>query len=63
MSFKDFYNNQERPFAVFVLAPTDGGYAVTTRATDRGEGGRIGLPGGKVDPGEDPVDAMNYPNP
>jgi hypothetical protein len=49
----------EGPFAVFVVAPVDGGgYAATTRAADRGETGRIGLPGGKVDPGEAPVDAL-----
>lgn len=29
-----------------------GGIAATTRAADRGEAGRIGLPGGKVDAGE-----------
>jgi hypothetical protein len=33
------------------------GYAATTRPTDCGEFGKIGLPGGKVDPGEDPVSA------
>jgi 8-oxo-dGTP pyrophosphatase MutT (NUDIX family) len=45
-------------FAVFVIAPTGGGlYAGTTRAKDRGEGGRIGLPGGKVDLGEGPEEA------
>ena len=49
---------QESPFAVFVVAQTpDGAYAATTRPADRGEAGRIGLPGGKVDPGEDPVEA------
>lgn len=47
------------PFAVFAVAPMGGGlYAATTRAKDRGEEGRIGLPGGKVDPGEEPVDAL-----
>lgn len=46
------------PFAVFVVAQLQSGlYAATTRAADRGEAGKIGLPGGKVDPGEDPVDA------
>lgn len=39
-------------FAAFVVAPVRGGIAATTRAADRGEAGRIGLPGGKVDPGE-----------
>ena len=46
-------------FAVFAVAPMGGGlYAATTRAKDRGEEGRIGLPGGKVDPCESPVDAL-----
>lgn len=47
----------ESPFAVFVLAKTDGGYAATTRAADRNEQGKIGLPGGKLDAGENPVQA------
>ena len=43
------------PFAVFIFAQLpDGSWAATTRAADRGEAGRIGLPGGKVDAGEDP---------
>lgn len=43
------------PFAVFVVAPLgNGNYAATTRAKDRGEEGKIGLPGGKVDSGETP---------
>ena len=41
------------PFAAFVIAPVVGGLAATTRAADRGEEGRIGLPGGKLDAGED----------
>ena len=47
-------------FAVFVVArATDhqGMFAATTRAKDRGESGRIGLPGGKVDEGESLVAA------
>lgn len=44
-------------FAAFVLAPVGTGYAATTRAADRGETG-IGLPGGKLDAGEDPLDAV-----
>lgn len=41
------------PFAVFVLAPVgSGGFAATTRAADRGEAGKMGIPGGKVDPHE-----------
>jgi poly(A) polymerase len=48
----------EPPFAVFVLAPIIGhGYAATTRASDRGETGRIGLPGGKIDSNENPIEA------
>lgn len=48
----------ENPFAVFVVAKlgTDM-VAGTTRAADRNESGRIGLPGGKIDAGEDPVTA------
>lgn len=47
-----------KPFAVFVVSPVHGsGYAATTRASDRGEYGRIGLSGGKVDVGENPIDA------
>ena len=46
------------PFAVFLVARTKGGYAATTRAADRGETGRIGLPGGKVDDGEIAIDAL-----
>lgn len=39
-------------FASFIVAPIKDGIAATTRAADRGEAGKIGLPGGKVDPGE-----------
>jgi hypothetical protein len=39
-------------FAVFVVVRVGNGYAATTR-TD----GRIGLPGGKIDPGEQPLEA------
>ncbi len=49
------------PFAVFAVAFRGDGtteVAGTTRAADRGEHGRIGLPGGKVDPGESPVEAL-----
>lgn len=52
-SFKDFFDN--KPFAVFILAPFGQGYAATTRPADRGESGQIGLPGGKVEPNEDPI--------
>jgi len=40
-------------YAAFVAALTeDGQWAATTRAADRGESGRIGLAGGKIDDGE-----------
>lgn len=46
----------ELPFAVVIVAPTDEGLiAATTRPN---EPGRIGLPGGKVDPGETPLEAL-----
>ena len=45
------------PHAAFVLAPHEGGFAATTRAADKGEEGKIGLPGGKLDPNESPRDA------
>jgi hypothetical protein len=38
---------------VFVVAPVNGGIAATTRPD-----GGIGLPGGKVEPGESPVQAL-----
>jgi 8-oxo-dGTP pyrophosphatase MutT (NUDIX family) len=48
-----------KPFAVFAVVSLGSGfYAATTRAADRGEAGKIGLPGGKVDPGESPVAAL-----
>jgi hypothetical protein len=47
----------ENFFAAFVLCVTNGGFAATTRAADRGEFGRIGLPGGKVDSGESAKEA------
>lgn len=47
-----------KPFAVFVLSIVhSGGYAATTRSADTGELGKIGLPGGKVDAGENPLEA------
>jgi 8-oxo-dGTP pyrophosphatase MutT (NUDIX family) len=48
-----------RPFAVFVVAHAWDDDAVFVAATTRdgGDTGRIGLPGGKVDEGESPVDA------
>lgn len=33
-------------------------FAATTRAADKGEAGRIGLPGGKVDAGETAIEAL-----
>ena len=48
----------KRPFAAFVVAPTpDGRIALTTRAADRGEAGKKGLPGGKVGVNEAPHEA------
>ena len=44
----------EEPFAVFVVAPVEGGFAATSRPVEGG----IGLPGGKVDPGEDGLQAL-----
>ena len=44
--------DEKHPFAVFAIAEVKGGYAATTRAKDRGEEGKIGFPGGKVDKGE-----------
>lgn len=49
------------PFAVFAIIKfndTPNSYAGTTRPADRGESGRIGLPGGKVDDGETPQEAL-----
>jgi 8-oxo-dGTP diphosphatase len=43
--------------AAFIVAPSEGGIAATTRAADRGEAGRIGLPGGKVEAHETPLQA------
>lgn len=45
-------------FAVFVLVQLGNSFAATTRAKDRGEAGKIGLPGGKVDMGEHPIQAV-----
>lgn len=45
-------------FAVFVIAEVPGGFAATTRASDRkadDAGIKFGFPGGKVDSGETPV--------
>ncbi|MEM4203146.1 MAG: hypothetical protein QXS54_03655, partial [Candidatus Methanomethylicaceae archaeon] len=49
----------DKPYAVFAVARLPSGkIAATTRAADRGEEGRIGLPGGKVAEGEDPITAL-----
>lgn len=42
-----------KPFASFIVTPCGSGFAATTRAADRGEAGKVGLPGGKIDKGED----------
>ena len=47
----------ETPFAVFAVY-SNGKVAATTRAKDKGEEGKIGLPGGKVDAGETGIDAL-----
>jgi hypothetical protein len=44
--------NKLKPFASFVVVQCKGGYAATTRAADKGEQGKIGLAGGKIDKGE-----------
>lgn len=51
-------NAEESPFAVFVLARAGDGYAATTRPVGSSDAGKIGLPGGKVDPGETPLEAV-----
>lgn len=67
---KDYYRkyfniNEEvehdikQSYAVFALIKLDENqYAGTTRAADRNESGRVGLPGGKVDPGESDIEAL-----
>ena len=50
-------SEEKAVFAAFVVVRAEGGFAATTRAADRGESG-IGLPGGKLDPGESPVAAV-----
>lgn len=50
---------EQHPFAVFAIIEVEPGkYAATTRAKDRGEEGKVGLPGGKVDPGEKGEEAV-----
>ena len=54
-------SNNNTPFAAFVICYASGmpagSLCATTRAADRGESGQIGLPGGKIDFGEDPAAA------
>lgn len=51
--------NIKKSYAVFALIKFDeNSYAGTTRAADRNESGRVGLPGGKVDPGESDIEAL-----
>lgn len=47
-------------FAVFAVAPVDvsGELRIAATTRDGADDGKIGLPGGKVDPGERPVDAL-----
>lgn len=47
-------NASDAPWATFVVAPHAKGYAATTRPTGDG---KFGLPGGKLEPGEDPLAA------
>lgn len=51
------YRNEIKPHAVFAIAIKDGLIAATTRPYDNKS--KIGLPGGKVDPGETPIQAVN----
>lgn len=44
--------DQKKTAAFVTVRLPNGKIAATTRAADRGEAGRIGLPGGKPDPGE-----------
>lgn len=46
-----------QPFASFIVCPCGEKLAATTRAVDKGEAGKIGLPGGKIDKGETPLRA------
>jgi hypothetical protein len=57
--FRELSKEEElNPFAVFVIVKfSDGKYAATTRPSDRVENEKIGLPGGKVDADENPMDA------
>lgn len=52
-------DSNKHPHAVFVVAELPNGkVAATTRAIDKGEAGKIGLPGGKLDIGETPIEAL-----
>lgn len=59
-SFRELTAKQEaKPHAAFVVYRLkNGNIAATTRPADRNQAGRVGLPGGKVDPGESPQDAV-----
>lgn len=48
---------EKKPFAVFVLVNTSKGVACSTRPIDK-EVGEVGLPGGKLNSGETPEDAV-----
>jgi 8-oxo-dGTP pyrophosphatase MutT (NUDIX family) len=52
---KEVEKAAESPWATFVIAPHEKGYAATTRPTGDG---KFGLPGGKLEPGEDPLAAV-----
>jgi predicted NUDIX family NTP pyrophosphohydrolase len=50
---------QMEPFAVFAVVKLENGsFAATTRDAYKGEAGRVGLPGGKLQPGESPHQAL-----
>ncbi len=51
------FRQEIKPYAVFVIALKDGLIAATTRPYDKIS--KIGLPGGKVDFGESPIEAVN----
>jgi hypothetical protein len=56
---KEMENKIKTTYAVFAVIKLENNkYAATTRAADTGEIGKIGLPGGKVDPGESDIDAL-----
>lgn len=52
-------SDENNPFAVFVVVElSNNKFAATTRPDDKNQVNKIGLPGGKVDPNENPKDAV-----